>query len=329
MRRQPLKRSRRRQVVLASLAVLMGLLALDYYAFPYGAAISGRTLSTRTNGLWVRYTHYFGQKSDAEISALCERLKAEGIRDAYFHVRFIQADGSLKFRYPEQAKKLIAAVHAQAPETRAIAWVYAGNARGEGAVVLSNPTVRQKMVAEALWLCTECGFDGVQWDYEICEDGNTDLLRLLEETRAALPKNKILSVAAPMWFPAVRAFGWSEDYFSQIAARCDQVAVMCYDTGMLLPRAYVALTAQNVVHVTQAVARGNPRCQVLLGVPTYGKGFFSHNPRAENIANALRGARQGLADPNLRNDVFAGVALFADYTTDEHEWETYHKLWLR
>ncbi len=327
MRRQPLKRSRR-QVALVSLAVLIGLLALDYYAFPYGSAISGRTLSTRTNGLWVRYTHYFGQKSDAEISALCERLKVEGIRDAYFHVRFIQMDGSLKFRYPEQAKKLIAAVRAQAPETRAIAWVYAGNARGGGAVVLSDPTVRQKMVAEALWLCTECGFDGVQWDYEICEDGNQDLLRLLEETRAALPKNKILAVAAPMWFP-MRAFGWSEDYFSLIAAHCDQVAVMCYDTGMLLPRAYVALTAQNVVHVTQAVARGNPHCRVLLGVPTYGKGLFSHNPHAENIANALRGARHGLADPNVRKDVFAGVALFADYTTDESEWETYHKLWLR
>jgi len=105
--------------------------------------------------------------------------------------------------------------------------------------------------------------------------------------------------------------------------------VMCYDTGMLLPRAYVALTAQNVVHVTQAVARGNPRCQVLLGVPTYGKGLFSHNPRAENIANALRGARQGLADPRAHSEVFGGVALFADYTTDEREWETYHKLWLR
>jgi spore germination protein YaaH len=315
-------------MVLAALAGLSGLLALDYYAFPYCAAISGRTRSTRTNGLWVRYTHYFGQKSDAEISALCERLKSAGIRDAYFHVRSLQPNGALKFRYPDQARKLIIAVHAQAPETRAIAWIYAGNARGEGAVVLSDPSVRQKMVAEALWLCTECGFDGVQWDYEICEDGNPDLLRLLEETRAALPKNKILSVAAPMWFP-MRAFGWSEDYLSLIAARCDQVAVMCYDTGMLLPRAYVALTAQNVVHVTQAVARGNPRCQVLLGVPTYGKGLFSHNPRAENIANALRGARQGLADPRAHSEVFGGVALFADYTTDEREWETYHKLWLR
>jgi spore germination protein YaaH len=320
------KLTQRRKKALLILALIVGLLALDYYAFPYGASLPNVALKTCTNGLWVRYTHYFGQKSAAEMTALCQRLTSAGIRDAYFHVRSVQPDGSLKFRYPEQAQKLIAAVHEQAPGTRALAWVYAGNARGEGAVVLSDPAVRQKMVAEALWLCTECGFDGVQWDYEICEDGNPDLLRLLEETRAALPKNKILSVAAAMWFP-MRAFGWSDDYFSQIAARCDQVAVMCYDTGMLLPRAYVALTAQNVVHVTQAVARGNPHCQVLLGVPTYGKGLFSHNPRAENIANALRGARQGLADPRAHSEVFAGVALFADYTTDEHEWESYQRLW--
>ncbi|WP_395141437.1 hypothetical protein [Armatimonas sp.] len=45
------KRSRRRQMALFFVAALIGLVALDYYAFPYGAAISGRTLSTSANGL--------------------------------------------------------------------------------------------------------------------------------------------------------------------------------------------------------------------------------------------------------------------------------------
>lgn len=309
----------------------LGVLALasltDYYVFPYGARSANPSGDKKTNGLWVRYTYYFGQKSDLEVQRLCERLSQSGIRDAFFHVRSIQADGTLKFRYPENARKLLGAVHAQAPGVRALAWVYVGNARGEGSVRLSDPAVRRKMVAEALWLCTVCGFDGVQWDYEICEDGNPDLLALLDETRAALPKGKVLSVATPMWFPVARAFGWSEAYYAQVAARCDQVAVMCYDTGMLLPRAYVALTAQNVAHITSAVAQANPQCTVLLGVPTYGKGLFSHNPRAENIANALDGVKAGLADPRTQRSVFAGVALFADYTTDESEWRVLEKQW--
>ena len=66
----------------------------------------------------------------------------------------------------------------------------------------------------------------------------------------------------------------------------------------------------------------------MLGVPTYGDGLRSHNPRAENLKNALRGVREGLADPSAARENFAGVAPFADYTTDDDEWETYKRDWL-
>ena len=87
---------------------------------------------------------------------------------------------------------------------------------------------------------------------------------------------------------------------------------MCYDTGFWMPRGYVWIVHQQAVHVTQAAARGNLRCRVLLGVPTYGKGFFSHNPHAENICMALKGVREGLTDPRAARSVFAGIAPFAD-----------------
>jgi hypothetical protein len=82
------------------------------------------------------------------------------------------------------------------------------------------------------------------------------------------------------------------------------------------------------VQVTRAVALSDPRCRVLLGVPPFEKGFLSHDPRAENIAFALRGVREGLADPRAARSVFAGIAPFADYTTDGTEWDAYRALWL-
>lgn len=318
------QRNRRRVIVLG---VALGVFAVvDYFSYPYGGASAGQAPQTKTNGLWVRYTHYFGEKSETEVAALCRRLRESGMRDAFFHVREVKPGGTLRFRYPERARKLLAQVRREAPSVRAIAWVSVSNTRGGGSVVLSDTAVRKKLVDEARWLCTVCGFDGVQWDYEICDDGDPHLLALLEETRAALPAGKVLSVATPIWSP-LRALGWSEGYFTQVAARCDQVAVMCYDTGMVIPRAYVALTEQNVVHVTSAVARGNPACQVLLGVPTYGPGLRSHNPHAESLKNALYGARAGRTQLPKASTTFAGVALFADYTTDDDEWRTYHALW--
>ncbi len=127
---------------------------------------------------------------------------------------------------------------------------------------------------------------------------------------------------------ALRKYGWGDAYFTQVAAGCDQIAVMCYDTGFYLPRAYVWLVRQQAIHVTRAVGEGNPKCRVLLGVPTYGAGLPSHNPHAENLAMALRGVREGLRDPGADLSVFAGVSLFADYTTSQQDWNTYQTFWL-
>lgn len=271
---------------------------------------------------------YFGEKTDVPV--LAKRLQDEQIRYAYFHVRDVTKDGALRYHRPDVAGWLVAPLHRQAPTVKLIAWVYAGNGGGRGSVDLSRPEVRKVMVQEAVWLVTVCGFDGIQWDYEICPIGDADLLRLLRETRAALPPGKLLSVCVPLWLPApISRFGWREADFSDVAGVCDQMTVMCYDSGCYLPRSDVWLVHQQVVHVTRAVARRNPRCRVLFGVPTYGIGGLSHHAPAENIRLALIGVREGLADPQADPSVVAGVAPFADYTTQELEWKTYQAWWCR
>lgn len=310
-------------------AILAVLFCVDYWAYPYGTKPVGGQFNRGENGLWLRYTWYFGEKSADEWRTLPAKLKERQIRSAWFHVRAIGKTGKLNFHKQTQAQKLTAWLHQSAPDVKTMAWVYVGNRRGQGEVDLANATVRAEMVKEAVWLTQVCGFDGVQWDYEICDDNDPHFLSLLRETRAALPSGKILSVATPMWLPPpVSRWGWSENYFSQVAALCDEIAVMCYDSGFLTPRSYVWIAAQQPPHITQAVAKGNPNCRVIVGIPTYGKGLFSHNPRAENIGLALRGIRQGLANPQTNLSVFAGLAPFADYTTEADEWQTWQEFWL-
>src|SRR5207244_4052042 len=149
------------------------------------------------------------------LRALAARLGQQQIRYAYFHVRHITRNGTLRYHHPAAARHLVAGLHSDAPSVKVVAWIFAGNRRlastGIGDVDLANPTVRKAMVREARWLVSECGFDGVQWDYEICEDRDPDFLRLMRETRAALPARKLLSAAVPMWLPApFQRWGWSE-----------------------------------------------------------------------------------------------------------------------
>lgn len=308
------------------LGILLGLLLLDYAAYPYFAHPVGQSFNRGENGLWLRYKWYFGEET--QVSALAQRLQTEQIRYAYFHVRDVTSTGALRYHYPDVARRLIGPLHQRLPGVKLIAWIYAGNAAGRGAVDLARPAVRQKMVQEAVWLVTACGFDGVQWDYEICPSGDADLLRLLRETRAALPPGKLLSVAVPLWLPApLSHFGWRDSDFSDVAGVCDQMTVMCYDSGCYLPRSYVWLVHQQIVHVTQAVAHRNGRCRVLFGVPTYSAGGLSHHAPAENIGLALIGVRAGLSDSRANPSVVAGVAPFADYTTQPSEWQIYQKWW--
>jgi len=323
----PRRRRRRRGLVI--LAVLAAGLLGDWALYPLYARVGGRGANTGQNGLWLRYTWYFGQHSEDEVRDLARSLRARGIRFAYFHVRDMTREGKLRFRRQEAARRLVKALHRADPEVEAIAWIYAGNRRGRGNVDLSDPRVRRAMVDEAVWLVKDCGFDGVQWDYEVCVSGDPRFLSLMRETRKALPSGAFLSTAAPVWspWPFTRRWGWSEEYFSAVAATCDQIAVMGYDTGLWLPRAYVWLMRQQARRVPRAVASANPKCSVLIGLPTYDTVLPAHSAWSENVRLALKGVREGLGASGPPPGGFAGVALFADYTTDAAEWDTYEFLW--
>jgi hypothetical protein len=329
------KRVAKRRVlrrIAGAILVFCALLIVDYFAYPYGASLPTPSGNQGENGLWLRYKWYFGEKTEAERATLPAHLRKQQIRYAYFHVRFIERGGKLHFRYPESAKILTDRLKQDAPEIRRIAWIYVGNSRGEGNVNLGNPDVRRKMIEEAVWLIEVCGFDGIQWDYEICAQGDKGLTALLRESRAALPPGTLLGVATPLYAPAPFSslgYGWNAAYYAEIASLCDQIAVMGYDSGIYLPRAYAALIRSQVIGVTRAARKANPSCRILIGVPTYWKGGPSHHPYAENLAVALRGVREGFAALSAEERAsFAGVAPFADYTTDENEWAIWQQQWL-
>jgi len=242
-------------------------------------------------------------------------------------VRGLSKDGHLRFRYLAQAKALTDGLHQRDPKIHPIAWIHAGNEKGGGPIDLRSAKVRHTMAVEASWLVKEAGFDGVQWDYEICPDDDQDFLKLLLEARAALPNGSYLGADVPGWYPPpLSSFGWSEDYYRQVASRCDGVVVMAYDSGMPTPRAYAWWVSQQTIRITKAAAEGNPICHVLIGVPTYKNSTLSHIASVENLRLALVGVRDGLAD-GADLSVWQGVSIFADYTTSDQDWLTFDQLW--
>lgn len=310
------------------IVVLFALFIADYFLYPHFSKVGGRSFNIGQNASWLNDSWYLGKAKESP-KQLARQLTQHQIRYAYFHVRYIKKDGTLRFHNATAARRLTEAMHHDSPKIKSIAWIYIGNARGLTDVDIGNARVRKNIMQQVIWLIAECGFDGVQLDYEICANGDKNFLTLLKQTRHAMPKGKLLSVATSMWGTApFYSFYWSEKYFSQVAANCDQIAVMCYDSGVYLPRLYVWLMRQQAIRVTRATAQGNPQCRVQLGIPTYEDGGPSHHPYTENIYLALKGVREGLSNPNANLSAFEGVAIFGNYTTDAEEWRTYENLWL-
>lgn len=312
------------RIIGAGAFALFLFVEIDYWTYPLLTSSPSQKFAKETDGIWLRYTWYFGEIADAEMQKGAAELQEIGIRYAFFHVRAASGDGGLDFDYMDRAAKLNDIVKDAAPNLKRIAWIYVGNKDGMGTVDLSRPETRVKLVESANRLIKEGGFEGIQWDYEICEDGDRNFLKLLEQSRNELPPGTFLGVCTPTNYswPLV-GFGWSEDYFREVAERCDQMALMIYDTGMVLPRMYASHVQRQVGMINRAT-KGNA-CRVLFGLPSYDRGFRSHNPRAENLKIGIRSLRSALERGMSEN--FEGISIFADYTMDADEWAEYSNHW--
>ena len=68
--------------------------------------------------------------------------------------------------------------------------------------------------------------------------------------------------------------------------------------------------------------------RVLIGVPSYEDVPASSNPEVENLETALLGVRAALESHGpVAPDCFEGVAIYANWVTDEQEWTDFERVW--
>jgi hypothetical protein len=69
------------------------------------------------------------------------------------------------------------------------------------------------------------------------------------------------------------------------------------------------------------------RTTLFIGVPTYEENRPGHRPWAENIRTSIIGMQLALNDLGIRENRDIGIAIFAEWTTDENEWATLRDEW--
>jgi hypothetical protein len=266
-------------------------------------------------------------RSAAKIRELAATLRRNHVTDIFPHLCPTRLDGAVMPVDDKQTELFLK----ETKGIRVLPWI--------GGVIDADVTpdmpARRKVFVQsaAALLRRHPQLAGVHLNVEPWPSGHANMLKLLEELRQALPKGKLLSVAAyppPTYWHPFPEVHWDEPYFKEVAARVDQMAVMMYDTSLRDGKIYQYLMRSWTQQILDWTAEGAKPPQILLGIPTYADaGVEYHKPDVENIKNALPGIHAGLNQYEKPPAHYHGVAVYCEWETSDEEWDYWRENFMK
>jgi hypothetical protein len=327
---QPLTRPPLRTLLLV-LGVL-GIIGLVYLIYSPGKTIRDGRHDLGQNGIWLQHgwlghDNWFDEhgrdrstiRNDDAIEELASLLNEQRITYLFPHLCPCHSDGRICEVDAVQTERFLN----HFPDSKVIPWV--------GGVLHNqcspeSPGWRRNFVQSSVALLdSHPRLAGLQINIEPLPSGNFDFLLLLDELKAALPPDKILSVAAypppTRWHPFPEVH-WEESYFREVARRCDLIAPMMYDTAIRFPKLYQSLMRS----WTREVLDWSGDTPVLLGLPAYDDADTGyHRPDIENLEASFPAIHAGLLGYKSLPKNYLGVALYSEWEMEGLEWKTYER----
>ncbi len=318
----------------AVLAIVAGIPFLLYWLWSPGTGEECGRLDRGQNAIWLGHgwlgdDSWFQRnsrnvndfRSVEKVERLAQQLKSQNIRFVYPHLCPAQFSGAIAPYDSVQVERFLDVT--EAAGIAVIPWI--GGVLGDSAR-LENRRWRQGFVDSVKKLLTmHPRLAGVQVNIEPLPSGNSDFLLLLESLRPVL-SGRILSVAAypppTFWHPCPDVH-WELPYLAEVAKRCDQMAVMMYDTSIKLEKFYIRLMTQWTQELQKTLAGTD--CRLLLGVPAYedaGTGY--HHPRVEHLAAALSGILAAKPSGN-----YTGCAIYCEWEMTPEKWRVWESQFRR
>ncbi len=302
-----------------------------YLAWTPGVESTKGQFDKNQNALWVSHG-WFGdakwlQEADRSseefnsysLDKLVKRCHENGIAYVYPHCCPANSRGKI----PNWDDEKIDLFLTKMGDAKVLPWV--GGVFEEGCFPNSAEWRKAFLASVSDLLEKHPRLDGIHLNIEPLPSGHAGYLLLLEELKAKLGSQKMLSVAAypppTAWHPH-SDLHWDQSYYKEISARADQIVPMLYDTALQLDKVYIHLVQQ----WTKETVEWSGSKQVILGLPAYeDEGVGYHQPHVENLTNALRGANAGIMQLKEKKDHCSGIALYADWTISDEEWLSFRK----
>lgn len=304
------------------------------------------------NALWLGTEWSYGLDESASMDDLAARLREHDVGTVYAWVSWLQTENvwagrtDLENNFNEVSDDVRAFVtdfKAAYPEANLYGWVSVPVGTEPGGRDISDPNVQQAVATFSQFVVQDLGFDGVFLNVELVFDGNQDFLSLLGVVRDTLGTEAFIAAAIPPdWSPLDAAIPvppliepgteWSAEYKKNVALLVDELAVMAYNSGLSDQEDYIDWVAYQVAIYADTIAEldtgTGPGVRIVIGIPTYDTELPGHDATVENIPTAIRGVRAGLEAAGDNARYVNGVAIYADWTSDDVEWAQFYLNWV-
>jgi hypothetical protein len=295
---------------------------------------------TPPNALWIGTEWTYVPQEVASIQTLVQNLRDRDIGTVYAWVSWLQSDatwrGAENFANVEAFAQQFKAAY---PESQLMGWVSFPVNVGENNYRLDNTDLQQNIADFSQRIVNDMGFDGVFLNIEPVWNGDENFLDLLRKVRLSVGDNKPVAVAIPPdWSPLdagipvppliVPGTVWEKEYKQSVALLSDQMVIMAYNSGLSTSADYVQWMAYQVKSFVDAISELGVGTEIVIGIPTYESELPGHDTAVENIQSAVQGVNAGLSEIGDDTAFVRGLAIYADWTTDDTEWSQYQSAWV-
>jgi hypothetical protein len=311
--------------------IVIGVLTLFWGWTP--ADFSNPNCKFTQNAAWISVDWISKPINETAVRQLAESAESRNLKYLFPYVSYLKSDGSFSSSY-EYASEFVSTFRKFNKHVRILAWIGLPLANNrpigvQGWVDLSNQDTRQQIVQFIANLIQQSDFDGVHINAETVQNNDPYFLKLLDEVRQNIGKDRIISVAGSHWYPDyinilpfISDFRWTSSYYQEVGQRVDQIATMTYDSYTFQPALYRIWLREQVKGISSSLE--NSDVELFIGISVSQEQTRSHQPAIENLANGLAGICAGLTNQKT----IQGIAVYADWEFSQSDWQVW-QAWQR
>lgn len=296
---------------------------------------------TGSNAIWLGTEWTYDSPSPEAVTALVSRLRDNQIGTVYAWVSLLQPNGTWSETIKlNEVNGFVEQFRQSYPDAQLYGWLSVAAQGEDGNNRLGDAALQQQVADFSRRVTEEFGFDGVFLNIVPVLNGDENYLALLRKVRATLGEDTPMAVAVPPdWTPPDETVPqppqiapntiWEADYKKRVAILANQMVITAYNSGLGTVEDYQAWVAYQVATFAEVVASMNTDTELLIGIPSYDTASPEHPLDVENIGVAAEGVHLGIEQAGEAAPTVVGVAIYAEWDTDDGDWMQFRRAWLR